>query len=254
MKSAGVFASKEFREILRTWRIWVLPGIMFFFAVGSPFFARYAPEIITAVAGNELGGLTLPQPTYLDSYSQWVKNLTQITLFAVIIIYGGIISSERTAGTAILVLTKPLSRSAFVIVKAIVHSAFLGAVLVVGTLVTWGLTAAVFGTAPAGPIWSSALVWLALGVFFIALMTLLSASIPSPSGAAGAGIAAFILLSVGAIWKPFNDYSPAGLSAQATSLAAGTAATSPFWSVVTSLALSVIFVWLATVQFRRIEL
>ena len=119
MRSALVFARKELREILRTWRIWVLPGIMLFFAASGPFLARYTPEIITAVAGNQLGGLTLPPPTFLDSYSQWMKSLAQITLFALIVIDGGIISSERTAG--ILVLTKPLSRTAFVVVKAVVH-------------------------------------------------------------------------------------------------------------------------------------
>ena len=252
MRSALVFARKELREILRTWRIWVLPGIMLFFAASGPFLARYTPEIITAVAGNQLGGLTLPPPTFLDSYSQWMKSLTQITLFALIVIDGGIISSERTAG--ILVLTKPLSRTAFVVVKAVVHSAFLGVLLVGGTLVTWGLTAAIFGKAPPGPIWSAAGVWLALGVFYVALMTLFSAAIPSAAGAAGAGIAAFVLLSIGGIWKPLADYSPAGLSAHATSLAARSVTSSALWPVVTSLALAVIFVGLATVRVRREEL
>ncbi len=252
MKSALVFANKELREILRTWRIWVLPGIMLFFAVSGPFLARYTPEIITAVAGNQLGGLTLPPPTFLDSYSQWLKSLTQITLFALVVIDGGIISSERAAG--ILVLTKPLSRTAFVVVKAVVHSAFLGVLLVGSTLVTWALTAAIFGAAPPGPIWSAAGIWLALGVFYVALMTLFSAAIPSAAGAAGAGIAAFVLLSIGGIWKPLADYSPAGMSAHATSLAASSVTTSALWPVLTSLALAVIFVWLATVRFRREEL
>ena len=94
----------------------------------------------------------MPTPTYLDAYAQWAKNLTQIVLFAIIIIYGGLSRPERKSGTAILVLTKPVSRSAFVVAKAVVHSVFLALALVVtlGTLVTWGATALVFGKAPGG--------------------------------------------------------------------------------------------------------
>ena len=45
-------------------------------------------------------------------------------------------------------LTKPVSRSAFVVVKAAVNAAFVTVLLVVGTALTWALTAAMFGTAP----------------------------------------------------------------------------------------------------------
>jgi ABC-2 type transport system permease protein len=254
VRGFAVFAGKEVREILRTWRIWVLPGILLLFAVSAPFLARFTPELVTALAGDQFGGLKLPPGTALDSYAQWIKNLTQITLFALIIIEGGIVSTEVTTGTAILVLTKPVSRGAFVVAKALVQSVFLAVVLVVGTLVTWGLTDAVFGTAPAGPIWASSSVWLVLGVFYVAMMTLFSVLIRSQAGAAGVGIAAFIVLSVAGLWKPLSDYSPAGLAGRATSLAADTATTSPLWPIIVSLAASVALVWLATWVFRRAEL
>jgi len=108
MNSFGIFVRKEAIEIIRTWRIWVLPGILLFFALTGPFIARFTPEIITAVAGAQLGGVVLPPATYVDAYAGWVKNLSQIGLFAVIIIYGSIVSGEVRSGTAALVLTKPL--------------------------------------------------------------------------------------------------------------------------------------------------
>jgi len=253
MNGFAVFARKETQEILRTWRRWVLPGILVFFALTGPLLARYTPEILKAFGGAQLGGLTIPTPTYLDAYGQWIKNLSQIAIFALIIIYGGIVSAESRSGTAVLVLTKPVSRSAFVVVKVVVNSAFVALLLLVGTLATWGLTAVMFGTAPASALWSSALVWLVLAVQFIALMTLLSVVIGSAAGAAGAGLGVYVLASIAAIWKPLGSYSPAGLASQATSLAAGTEA-SPLWPVLTSLVLSVILVTLAAVLFRRKEL
>ena len=253
MNGFAVFARKEAREILRTWRIWVLPSILLFFALTGPVLARFTPQIVGALAGDQLGGFTIPTPTYLDAYAQWIKNLSQIALFALIIIYGGIVSAESRSGTAVLVLTKPVSRTTFVIAKAAVHSAFLAILVVIGTLLTWGLTAAVFGIAPGAPLWSSALVWLVLGILFIALMTLLSVLIGSAAGAAGAGLGAFALVSIAAIWKPLNTYSPAALTTQPAALAAGKEV-AVLWPVLTAVLLAVALVALAAQAFRRKDL
>jgi ABC-2 type transport system permease protein len=249
----AAFAGKEAREILRTWRIWVLPGILLLYALTGPVLAKFTPQLLETLAGDQFKGLVLPTPTYLDAYGQWIKGLSGTALFALIIIYGSIISSERKSGTAVLVLTKPVSRTAFVVAKAAVHSAFLGALVVAGTLITWGLTAAIFGQAPGSALWSSALVWLVFGVLFIALMTLLSVIIGSAAGAAGAGLGVYALVSVAAIWKPLGTYSPAALAAQPASLAAGKDV-AVLWPVLTSLLLAVVLVALAALAFRRKDL
>ncbi|MEP6481152.1 MAG: ABC transporter permease subunit [Rhodoglobus sp.] len=254
MSATSVFAQKEAREIWRTWRIWVLPGIILFLAVSGPVLARFTPELVGALAGSQLGNLVLPPPTYLDSYAQWIKNLDQIALIALIIIYGGIVSAETSSGTATLVLTKPVSRGAFVVVKAGVHTAFLATLLGVGTLITWCETAIVFGTAPAPELWQASLVWLTLGVLMLSVMILLSTVISSTAGAAGAGLGVFLLLSIGGIWKPLNDYSPAGLSSQAAAIASGVHQEFDPWPVVTAIVLSVVLVGLAALLFRRKEL
>ena len=253
MSGFAAFAGKEAREILRTWRIWVLPGILLFFALTGPVLAKLTPQLVGALAGDQLKGLVIPTPTYHDAYTQWIKNLSQIALFALIIIYASIISSERKSGTAVLVLTKPVSRTAFVIAKAVVHSAFLAVLVVTGTLITWGVTAAVFGQAPGSALWSSSLVWLVFGVLFIALMTLLSVLIGSAAGAAGAGLGAYALVSIAAIWKPLGTYSPAALATMPSSLAAGKDV-AVLWPVLTSLLLAAALFALASRAFRRSEL
>jgi ABC-2 type transport system permease protein len=232
----------------------VLPSIVIFFALTGPPLARFTPELITALVGDQLGRINVPSPTYLDAYGQWIKNLSQVTVFALVITYGGLVSSEVKSGTAVFVLTKPVSRTAFVIVKAVIHSAFLALILVVGTLTTWGITAAVFGEAPGNTLWRSSLLWLVLGVLFIALMALLSVLVSSAAGAAGAGLGAYVLLSIGGIWNPLNSYSPAGITGQAMSIASGAEVPTSFWAVTTSLVLSLALVCLAAMLFRRKEL
>lgn len=249
----AAFAGKEAREIVRTWRIWVLPGILLLYALTGPVLAKFTPQLLEALGGDQFKGLVLPTPTYLDAYGQWTKGLSGIALYALIIIYGSIISSELKSGTALLVLTKPVSRTAFVVAKAAVHSAFLAALVVAGTLITWGLTAAIFGRAPGSALWSAALVWLVFGVLFVALMTLLSVIIGSAAGAAGAGLGAYALVVSVAIWKPLGTYSPAALANQPASLAAGKDV-AVLWPVLTSLLLTAALVALAALAFRRKDL
>jgi ABC-2 type transport system permease protein len=212
MSGFAAFTGKEAREIMRTWRIWVLPGILLLFALTGPVLAKLSPQLLGAVGGDQLKGLVLPTPTYHDAYAQWIKSLSGTALFALIIVYARIISAERKSGTAVLVLTKPFSRTAFIIAKAVVHSAFLAVLVIAGTLITWGLTAAIFGQAPGSALWSSSLVWPAFGVLFIALMTLLSVLIGSSAGAAGVGLGAYALVSIATIWKPLGTYSPAAVA------------------------------------------
>lgn len=253
MTGFAPFARKEAWEILRTWRIWVLPGILLFFAVTGPLVAKLTPDILDAVAGDQIGDLQLPTPTVADAYGQWAKNLSQIAVVALIISYAGLISAEVRGGTAALVLTKPVSRTAFVVAKVAVHSVFVALVLVAGTTVTWGVTALSFGDAPAQGLWSAALVWLVLGLLFLAVMTLLSVLIRSAVGAAGVGLGVYVLLSLLSIWRPLATYSPAALGTRAGELALGGHPVI-VWPVLSSLLLSVLLVALAARVFGRSDL
>lgn len=248
-----VFARKEMFEIVRTWRIWVLPAIVLFFAATGPVLARFTPELVGALVGNSLGGLKVPTPTYVDSYAQWTKNLSQIVLVAVVIVYGSLVSGEVKSGTAALVLTKPLSRRAFIAVKASTNSLFLAVVVTVGALLTWGLTWLIFGEAPGAGLWRATGAFIVLGLLFVSLMTLLSALIESGAGAAGAGLAAYVLLAIGAIWEPLGDYSPAGLISAPASLAAGHQVDTA-WPVITALLVAIAAVALAAQVFRLKDL
>ena len=180
MSGFTAFLGKELREILRTWRIWVLPGIVLFFAISGPPLAKITPELLGSLMADQQPGVViqLPDPTYIDAYLQWTKNLSQMVLFAVIIMFGGIISAETKSGTAALVLTKPLSRSAFVLAKFVSQAALVAVPVVAGALATWGITYSVFGEAPLAPLAEATGAWLVFALMFVALMELLSSGVP----------------------------------------------------------------------------
>ena len=247
------FLRKEALEIRRTWRIWVLPGLLLFFAATSPLIAKATPQLLESVAQGQQGvQIVFPEPTYLDSYAQWVKNLQQLVAIALLLTTGGMIAGERSSGTAILVLTKPVSRSAFVVAKFLSHAGLTVAATVLGAAVCWGTTYAVFGEAPAKGIVEPTAAWLVFAVTLVAVMTLMSSALTSLA-AGGAGIGVFFALSVLSLWGPALRYSPAGLMSAPGSLLAGESV-EVLWPVATSAIAVIVLVAASTRVFGRKEL
>lgn len=255
MSGFRAFLQKELREIFRTWRIWVLPGIVLFFAVSGPPLAKITPDLLGALLSEQQTGvvITLPDPTYVDAYLQWSKNLSQVVLFAVIIMFGGAISAEKRSGTAVLVLTKPLSRSAFIYAKAVSHLVLLIGTVSLGAAVTWGVTYAVFGEAPPGILAQATGAWLSLGVVFVGIMLVLSAAMDSQAGAAGVGFLLYIALTIAGLWSFALQYTPAGLVNAPTDILLGKAG-ALLWPVASAIGAALLLVGLARLIFERREL
>ncbi|HUK78215.1 MAG TPA: ABC transporter permease subunit [Thermoleophilia bacterium] len=208
------FAAKEARETVKTWRLWVLPGILLFLALSSPVLTKLTPEIIRATTNSQSGIIVhIPPPTARDSYLQFMGNLAQLVTLAVIIAGAATISAERRAGTAVLVLTKPISRAAFVVLKATSQLAVLVVATVVGAALCIVTTVVLFGSASIGPFIETTALWLVFATMVLMLMVLLSAAMRGQAPAIGAGIALWIGLLVFTGFPLIRDHSPAGLMA-----------------------------------------
>jgi ABC-2 type transport system permease protein len=246
--------SKEWMEIRRTWRIWVMPGLLLFFGLTSPILAEIAPRLVKSIASDQPGTvIELPPAVALDAYRQLTKSLTQIVLIALVIATADIVSGERRSGTAVLVLTKPISRSAFVVAKTLAQAALIGVATVAAAAVCWIGTRAIFGEAPGADLATAIGLWLVLAGMVIAAMTLLSVLLPAQAGAAGVGIALYALLLLLAQWEPARSYSPAGLFDAIDAAAAGTAAHAA-WPALTAILATAICIWAAIWRFDRQEI
>ncbi len=254
MGGFGAFLKKELMEILRTWRIWVLPGIVLFMAISSPIIAQLTPALLKSVAQSTPGVvIRFPAPTPTDSYAQWVKDLSQIILIAVIIIAGGLVVGERKSGTAVMVLTKPVSRSGFVIAKTISEGLLVTVATLVGGGICWGLTLAVFGVAPLGQLFAMTGLWLLVAWMFVSLTVLFSVLVNSQAGAAGLGLLGYVVLSTLGAWGSARTYSPAGLLPAMGEMLAGR--TPPLaWPIATTLLAIAAFITLSVAFFKAKEL
>ena len=253
MNGFSAFLGKELQEIKKTWRIWVIPGMLLFFAVSSPLLALLMPTLISSMAESQPGvTITLPPATWVDAYGQFLKNLNQIVLIAIVITGAGSISSERASGTAVLTLTKPIARSTFILAKILSQSILLVACSALGAILCAALTRVIFGPAPLWPFAEAVLLWLVYALLLVTVMTLVSVWFPARGAAAGAGLAFLFLNFLIAIWAPAVRYTFAGLLPAASKALVGQPPV--VWPLVTAAGMSVVCAVVAVRIFRRQEL
>lgn len=254
MTAFRAFLAKELRETRKTWRLWVVPGILVFIGVSSPVLAALTPAILRATAGSSPGvSIQVADPTTRDAYIQFLGDLMQLALLAVIITGGAAVAAERRGGTAILMLTKPLSRTGFIAAKTVSGVVLLVAATAVGAALCIAVTVLLFDTRHIGAFLASVGLWLALATMFTALMVLFSAATLRQGPAVGAGIAVYVALFALTGFPLVRDHTPAGLMAASDALVTGRDVALA-WPLVTTLAVAVVGVVGAALVFRRKEL
>jgi ABC-2 type transport system permease protein len=255
MDGFAIFLRKELRESLRTNRLLVVVAIFAVLGIISPLSAKYTPELLKAL-GTSSSGVTviLPTPTVKDAITQFIKNVAGTAILVAILLPMGLVAREKERGTAAFVLTKPLTRPAFLTAKLLALGLTLTAGVAIGALATYWYTALLFTPIAFGGFFAaSLLVLLSLLVYasFTFLgSTLMSAQLP----AVGIGIAGWIVISILGVFPGIEQYTPAGLLDPASQLALGLAPQHLWVSVAASVALGAVVLLAAWLSFRRQEL
>lgn len=240
---------KEIIEIVRTWRVWLVGVAFVLFGLSDPIIAKYTPQILGAVVGDQLP-ITVPEPSYLDAWSQWTKDLSQLLLIVVLILAAGAVAAEANSQTLIMPLTKPVSRTGFVLAKFVALVGLMTLGLVIGTGLVSGVTALLFDDVEFGSLWGAVGVWWLLAVLMIALTLVASCLVPNTIAAFGLGFAAFIVLNMAALWQPARAYSPVGLPTAVSELARG-GEPALGWPIGSALVATVMLIVVAALIFRR---
>lgn len=253
MKSFRALVAKELLEILRTWRIWVLPGLLLFLALSGPVTARFVKEIMDSVLPGS--GAQIADPTWRDTLVQWNKNLAQIGTVAVLLVSGGLINAEARQGTQVLILTKPISRNAYVLAKLLSQTLLIVGAIVLATLVEHGVSLVLFPQSQLLDLVAVSALWVLQVLFLLTVVLLGSACFDSAIAASGLGFAAMLLQLLVGRWGPVAEHSPAGVGGLIGKLVAGESLGGGlFWPVSTTLLGAVVWVFMACWVFGRKEL
>ncbi len=121
MKQLIAFTKKEFIELIRTGKLYILLIIFVIFGIMNPAIAKLTPWMFDMLADTmkEQGIIiTNVAVTAMTSWEQYYKNMS-MEFIVLVIMFCGILTSEYQKGTLINMLTKGLPRWKVIISKSI---------------------------------------------------------------------------------------------------------------------------------------
>lgn len=116
MNGFTAFIKKEFLEQLRSYKILILLAVLILFGMTSPLLAKMTPELLKSFSGSGIT-ITLPEVTTTDAWAQFFKNISQMGMIALILIFGTSLPQEISRGTLVIPLSKGLSRNSVISAK-----------------------------------------------------------------------------------------------------------------------------------------
>ncbi len=258
MRRFRILFRKEMTENLRRRRLLVLGIVFLSFAILSPMSAKYMPDLVQWIMSTTEGGglqLTMPPPVPSDSYVQFLKNLTQMGVLLYMLLFMGAVTEEKRKGSVVLMLTKGVPRSTFLLAKFASSAATVLGAYVVSCVVFLFYQWLTFQETPGG---DGLLVLASFGAYLVLMagVTLLAGTVAQSTAMAAVGaLGGYFLLSMLSLLPVVKDYTPSALVDQGLLLLVGKSMASELlWPLVATLGLSAALVALAVALFRKQEL
>ena len=116
MKAYIAFTKKEWMESIRTYRFFILLAVFFILGIMNPITAKITPDILANFAMEGMT-ITIAEPTAMDSWLQFYKNVPQMGMIVIVIMFSGLMTGECGKGTFVNMVTKGLKRSTIILSK-----------------------------------------------------------------------------------------------------------------------------------------
>lgn len=252
MTGFGVLVRKELAEQWRTMRMPVALAVFACLGIASPVLARYTRELVDALGAGQVSGM-IPPPTIADSYAQFVKNTSQLGVALAIIFAMGAVAAELERGTLAFIISKRVSRTAFVMAKWVALTATATAGVVTAAALTATYTAVLFAMPPPGFLVVVGAVLVQMLVF-VSVTLAASTVTRSTVAAAGIGFGALLILAGLSLVPRFGDYTPGGMTAKALDWLNTGSASGLLVSVLVQVALIAASMAVAALALRRQDL
>lgn len=254
MKNYLAFTKKEFLETWRTHRFLILLCIFVIFGIMNPLFAKITPDLLKATLGKEMAA-TIAAPTSLDSWQQFYKNLTQMGIYLVAILFSGCVVSEVRQGNFIQLVTKGLSRTTIILSKITVLTVQWLAALLLCFGITAGYTAFYFPDTKSPHPFAAMLPALFFGIFLLTVVVLGSTLARTSYEGLFFTIGVMIIMYVTNMLPHVKKFSPITLINRNLDVLSGTLQTSDLlWNFVVAGVLAVVCVLLAIKMFNTKKL
>lgn len=248
-----IFLKKELMESYRTPKAIILILIFFFCGVMSPLGARYINELLEAT--GQLGGFKLPDPTWMDAFTQFFKNNQSIAFIALLLTFMNSVAGEKKSGTAVLILSKGLKRRSFIYSKYVAGVLVFLAAYIVSIAMTVFYSNLLFDDFSPVSLIPSMAVYGLTGTFYIAIAILASVLASSSTSAAIMSIGAYAFSGILEIIPALKKVLPGKLMEISFDLIKGNGwIEGSFTTIAVIILLTVVLLEISVVVFNRQEL
>lgn len=249
-----VLVRKELLEQWRTKKILIMAIIFLFVAISSPIIAKLTPELLKSVSIPGLS-INLPAPTYNDALDQLVKNISQIALLILVFMVAGAVSDEKSKKTLDIVLTKPISRTKFILSKFCSYFVIISLIFISACLVFYIYTITNFATFNLINFLLMMFIMLLYVLMIISITIFASTMVSNSLVAGGIGFASFIIFgTISGLIEPIKKYSPNLIFSDYKELVASGLNTNLLISAIIIIGVITVFIVSSIVAFRHQEI
>lgn len=246
MKSFQAFIKKELMESHRTYKLWIIVTIFLGLGIMSPLTAKLMPVLFEQFMPAGVV-MDIPEPTALDSWIQFYKNISQMGIILFIILFSTTLSSELSKGTLILMLTKGLSRKTVIWSKATAISLIWTLSYALAFWTTFAYTSYYWGMSTVSHYYFAAFCLWLFGILMIAVFlfgNVLAASTYMPMLFSGIVFVALLLLNM---FEKTEAYNPIRLATNNVELLTGAMGTEDFTMVIWLTVVSIFIILLSSI-------
>lgn len=171
MKALIACLKKEWQETIASYRLLIILSLFGLFGLMNVVTAKFTPQILASLVSKEFAD-AMPAPVLVDIWLQFYKNIGQVGLIAVVILFSGTLTTEYSRGTLTLLLTKGLARWKVLASKWLMNVFIftLGYLLAIG--ITYGYSMIYFEKSTIPNLFNSFLILWVFTLFLISLLML----------------------------------------------------------------------------------
>ncbi|ARJ38900.1 hypothetical protein SporoP8_08470 [Sporosarcina ureae] len=245
------FLKKEWFESVKTYKLLLVIVIFSILGILNPFTAKITPALLEQFMPDG-AFVNLPEPTALDSWIQFYKNVPQMGLVVFILLFSTMMSKELEKGTLVILLTKGLHRNTVITAKFFMALCYWTLAIVLSFTITYAYTAYYWDQSQLQHLLFAASCLYVFGVLLLAVTLWGNTLFATSYGGILVTLIGVVILFIAAIFPKSASWNPLELLAAAIPLLTGELMPSDIWIPYTiTLVAALLFILLTMSQFKR---
>ncbi len=256
MRNFMILFKKEMKESVRSGKwIW-LPIVLIVIGISQPLTSYYMPQLLE-MAGNLPEGavIDIPMPSGAEVLMGTMSQYGTIGTLLFVLALMNVISQERQTGSLSFVMMRPVSATEYMASKYMAQLCILLVSLAASYLLAWYYTNILFDQVSWNLMVVSFVVYSLWIVFLTAVTLFVGTLLRNSGGIAGVSVIFLAVMSLLTTLLPkYMEWNPANLRAEASIiLLEGEWQRSTSLVAISTIALSLLFFWLAVYAFKKFE-